>query len=253
MLAAEVVGDAHALDRGRPAGTLVVHALSWLHDVPFPQDAADWRRTWAEAGVACDDLSCDVLVLNLPGFAMEPLRLTLRQVMSWRPPEGDRRVVLACENPAVVAAVSDRFGAVAPPVVCVDGMPSTAALLVLEHLSRAGHSIRYHGDFDWRGLAIAGVIARKLPMVAPWRYRAVDYQRAIEAGLGTLELTGRPSVSPWDEDLAPAMAAAGACGVRGAGAGRPARGARTRGMTKSENSPGAIGSRPGNEVRYGCA
>ena len=46
-------------------------------------------------------------------------------------------------------------------------------------------------------------------MIKPWRYGAVDYERAIGAGLGTLELSGRPSVSPWDEDLAPAMAAAG--------------------------------------------
>ena len=129
--------------------------------------------------------------------------------MSWRPPAGDHGVVLACENPAVVAAMTDRFGEAAPPIVCVDGMPSTAALLVLEQLSRDGHEIRYHGDFDWHGLTIAGVIARKLPMIKPWRYGAVDYERAIEAGLGTLELSGRPSVSPWDEDLAPAMAAAG--------------------------------------------
>ncbi len=78
VLAADVVGDTHGLDRGRPAGTLVVHALGWLRSEAFPHDAADWRRAWAEAGVACDDLSCDVLVLNLPGFPKEPLRLTLR-------------------------------------------------------------------------------------------------------------------------------------------------------------------------------
>jgi len=129
--------------------------------------------------------------------------------MSWRPPADDLDVVLACENPAVVAGVADRFGAAAPPVVCVDGMPSTAALLVLEQLSRDGHEIRYHGDFDWHGLTIAGVIARKLPMIKAWRYGAEDYERAIEAGLGALELSGRPSVSPWDDELAPAMAAAG--------------------------------------------
>lgn len=209
VLAAEVVGDAHALDRGRPAGTLVVHALTWMRGVSFPQDAADWRRAWAEAGVACDDLSCDVLVLNLPGFAREPLRLTLRQVTSWRPPAGGHDAVLACENPAVVAAVTDRYGAAAPPVVCVDGVPSTAALLVIDKLSAQGRPVRYHGDFDWRGLMIAGVIARKLTLVEPWRYRSVDYERAIAAGLGTLELAGRPSVSPWDDALAPAMAAVG--------------------------------------------
>lgn len=205
VLAADVVRDSHALDRGRPAGTLVVHALSWLRSEPFPQDAADWRRAWADAGVACDDLSCDVLVLNLPGFAKEPLRLTLRQVMSWQPPAMPRGVAFACENPAVVAAASDRLGEDSPPLVCVDGMPSTAALMVLERLSEDEHTIRYHGDFDWRGLTIATVIARKLPGATPWRYGASDYERAIAAGLGTVDLTGRPSPSPWDDDLLRAM------------------------------------------------
>lgn len=209
VLAAEVVRDSHGLDRGRPAGTLVVHALSWLCNEPFPQDAADWRRVWADAGVACDDLSCDVLVLNLPGFATEPLRLTLRQVMSWQPPALPRGVVFSCENPAVVAAASDRLSDASPPLVCVDGMPSTAALMVLARLAEDGHRIRYHGDFDWRGLAIAAVIARKLPPATPWRYGASDYQRALGAGLGTVELAGRSSPSPWDEALAPAMESAG--------------------------------------------
>ncbi len=201
VLAADVVRDSHGLDRGRPAGTLVVHALTWLSSEPFPQDAADWRRAWADAGVACDDLSCDVLVLNLPGFATEPLRLTLRQVTSWQPPAVARGFAFACENPAVVAAASDRLGEASPPIVCVDGMPSTAALIVLDRLSKDRHLIRYHGDFDWRGLAIATVIARKIPGAMPWRYGTGDYERAVAAGLGTIELSGRPSPSPWDDDL----------------------------------------------------
>lgn len=209
VLAAEVVGDSHGLDRGRGAGTLVVHALSWLRSEPFPPDAADWRRVWADAGVACDDLSCDVLVLNLPGFSTEPLRLTLRQVMSWQPPTMPSNAVFACENPAVVAAAADRMGEASPVLVCVDGMPSTAALVVLGRLSADGNTIRYHGDFDWRGLTIATVIARKLPVATPWRYDAKDYERAIAAGLGTVELAGRPSPSPWDDELAPAMEAVG--------------------------------------------
>ena len=207
VLAAEVTGDSHGLDRGQPAGTLTVHALSWLAGHSFPQDAADWRRTWSEAGVACDDLSCDVLVLNLPGWPAEPLRLTLRQAMAWRPPRVPASDVFACENPAVVAAAVD--GPAARPLVCVDGMPSTAALVVLDRLASDGHRIRYHGDFDWRGLGIATVVARKLPTAVPWRYGAVDYQRALADGLGTVELTGRSSPSPWDEELAPTMDAAG--------------------------------------------
>lgn len=209
VLAATVTGDAHALDRGRPAGTLTVHALAWLAEHTFPQDAADWRRTWAEAGVACDDLSCDVLVLNLPGWSAEPLRLTLRQAGAWRASHNRGHEVFVCENPAVVAAAADEFGDRSPTLVCLDGMPSTAALMILDGLVTAGSAVRYHGDFDWRGVAIAGVLARKVPTGGPWRFGAADYRRAVQREVGAIPLSGRPTASPWDPDLAPAMAEAG--------------------------------------------
>lgn len=208
ILAARLTGDAHGLDRGRSSGTLAVHALCWLAERPFPQDAADWRRAWAEAGVACDDLSCDVLVLNLDGWAPEPLRLTLRQASAWRGPQRNNGVVFACENPAVVAAASDRLGDRSPTMVCTDGMPSTASLVVLDNLAKAGWAVVRHGDFDWRGLGIAAVLARKIPSVRPWRFATADYERAVQRGVGTVALSGRPSLSPWDPKLAAAMEAA---------------------------------------------
>lgn len=207
VLAAKVTGDAHGLDRGRPAGTLVVNALAFLDEREHPKDAADWRRTWSDAGVACDDLSCDVLVLNLPGWPKEPLRLTLRQITRWQPQGGDP--VFVCENPAVLAAAADELGERSPTIVCLDGMPSTAALLALEGLAAGGSDIRYHGDFDWRGLTIATVLMRKLPRVRAWRFRAGDYEEAIVNGLGTVPLTGRPSTSSWDPTLAEVMSTAG--------------------------------------------
>ncbi len=209
VLAAELTGDAHGLDRGRPTGTLVVHALSWLSAQPFPRDAADWRRTWSEAGVACDDLSCDVLVLNLTGWSAEPLRLTLRQASSWRPRAAIGNTVYVSENPAVVAAAADQLDDRSPTMVCLDGMPSTAALVVLDGLVTAGSGVRYHGDFDWRGLAIASVLARKITVAAPWRFGVADYRRAVERDLGAIALSGRAFASPWDDGLRPSMEDAG--------------------------------------------
>ena len=117
VLAADVMGDAHALDRGKPVGTLAVHALSWLAGRPYPQDAADWRRTWSDAGVACDDLSCDVLVLNLPGSARRtvaphpsagvdlacPCRGVPRRVRQREPGRGRR----CCRSPRGPLAAGD--------------------------------------------------------------------------------------------------------------------------------------------------
>jgi uncharacterized protein (TIGR02679 family) len=205
VLAAKLTGDAHGLDRGKPGGTLAVHALTWLAQQPFPRDAADWRRAWAEAGVACDDLSCDVLVLNLPGWGRGPLRLTLRQVSSWPARAAPHGMVYVTENPAVVAAAQDRLGERAPTMVCLDGMPSTAALITLGGLAATGCTVRYHGDFDWRGLSISDVLARKVRPAQPWRFSAADYIGAVQRGFGSIALSGAPHASPWDPQLAPAM------------------------------------------------
>jgi len=189
-----------------------VHALAWLSDQPFPADAAGWRRVWSEAGIACDDLSCDVLVLNLPGWPPEPLRLTLGQASAWRAPSRSGQYdppVIVCENPAVLAAAADHIGERSPGMVRLDGMPPTAARVVLEALSGTGRTVAYHGDFDWGGLTIAAVLARKVLVARPWRFTAADYRAAVGAGLGSVPLTGRTSESPWDEELAPAMAEAG--------------------------------------------
>ncbi|MGO9335361.1 MAG: TIGR02679 family protein [Acidimicrobiales bacterium] len=219
VLAADATGDAHALDRGTPVGGLVVHALSTLSGSPVPEDAASWRGAWSDVGITCDDLSCDVLVLNLPDWPSGPWRLTLRQASSWArrgplPCATDESgagglPVFVCENPAVLAAVSDSVGERAAPVVCLDGMPSTAALVVLTALSGAGRTLCYHGDFDWHGLRIAGVLVHKLPGVVPWRYSAEDYRLAIAEGLGNTPLTGRTAASPWDAALGGEMAAVG--------------------------------------------
>ena len=68
-LAAECCGDAHALDDGRPAGTLALSAVRALAGLPFAADvSADARRTaWAFVGVHLDDLSSLVLCLGLLG------------------------------------------------------------------------------------------------------------------------------------------------------------------------------------------
>lgn len=206
VLAARITGNAHALDRGHPAGSLAVHFITWTNAMPYPEDAAEWRRAWAEAGVACDDLSCDVLVFRAPGWAVEPLRLTLRQVTKWVPGPG-KGPVFVCENPAVVSAAADLPDSA--PIVCVEGIPSTAAVVALEKLAASGRSIHYHGDFDWRGISIAAVIFRRVAGSQPWRFKQSDYQSALEAGLGTTALRGKVHATPWDQDLSKSMAAAG--------------------------------------------
>ena len=221
-LAAECCGDAHALDEGRPVGTLVLSAVRALVGLPFAAEgAADSRRaSWAAVGVYLDELSSLVLCLGLPGDthtalgrmlascreAGQPAVLTLRQLRCHSEPLSAARVRI-CENPVVVAAAADELGAGCQPVVCVGGQPSVAGWRLLELLAAGGADFGYHGDFDWGGVRIASAVYRRVNW-RPWWYDHQAYEAAVFAAhpLTPLAgLVGEPTATPWDPELAAAM------------------------------------------------
>ncbi len=223
VLAAESTGDAHGLDRGRPIGTLVLQALGARSETRPPVTAGQWRAAWQAAGVVCDDLSCHVLVMNLRpkgtsdlvgGMVLdhasfgEPVRLTLRQVSSGELEPETPTPIFCCENPAIVAAAADRLAEDSATLICLEGIPSTAGLVLLERLSAVGCPLHYHGDFDWPGLSIFTTLRRRFE-VSPWRFGASDYGAALAEGRGSIALAGRPVESSWDPPLATAMSHAG--------------------------------------------
>jgi len=221
-LAAECCSDAHALDDGRPVGTLALSAARALAGLPFPAEGgADSRRAaWAAVGVHLDELSSLVLCLGLPGDSRTPLgrtlascreagqptMLTLRQLRCHDESLGTG-LVRICENPVVVAAAADELGARCEPMVCVGGQPSAAAWRLLQLLAAGGSEFSYHGDFDWGGVRIARTISQRVHW-RPWRYDHRAYEAAVSAAnpltpLATL--AGEPAATPWDAQLASAM------------------------------------------------
>jgi uncharacterized protein (TIGR02679 family) len=109
-------------------------------------------------------------------------------------------VVHACENPQVLQQLA--AAGVDRPLICTSGNPSVAGSLLLDRLT-----VRYHGDFDWPGIAIARrIIARG---ATPWLLGHEDYLEGL-ARLPAdhrLALTGRPEATPWDERLQSVMIA----------------------------------------------
>ncbi len=215
--AARVLGSAHALDDGTPLATLTLSGARALTGFPDGQ-GAEWRReAWASAGLLRDDLSSTVLTLNLRGTPSldrmaeegEPFVLTLRQ-LTRRPPVNTPPMVWMCENPTVIAAAADALGPACPPLVCLQGQPSVAALTLLRGLHEHGAALHFHGDFDWGGLRIAGVLHRHVPW-RPWRYKAADYRAAVtrNASPPLSPLVGTPTETPWEPALAAAVAELG--------------------------------------------
>jgi uncharacterized protein (TIGR02679 family) len=80
---------------------------------------------------------------------------------------------------------------------------------LLERLIEAGNPVRYHGDFDWPGVSIAGRVMEQ--GATAWRMSADDYTAAAAAldADHAIALTGQPVPTPWNPSLAPAMSAHG--------------------------------------------
>ena len=224
QLAAQTLGNAHALDAGQPAASVVLaawrlaeaSAVSGAEANDDDAPAADERSrdVWARAGILVNELARPVLLLNLPLLAGsrapwtagEPAYLSLRQLLRTPPAWAVAgQAVFVCENPNLLAIAADRLGALCAPLVCTDGMPAAAQRCLLTQLADAGARLRYHGDFDWPGIQIANHVVRTWP-AQPWRLAAGDYEAAAQAAphaQRNLPDTGVAAV--WDAQLAPAM------------------------------------------------
>ncbi|PZS26491.1 MAG: TIGR02679 family protein [Pseudonocardiales bacterium] len=209
-LAAAVTGDAHALDDGRPLAALVLRGLV---DV-IPASTGERREVWERAGVLADTVSTSVLTLGLHPAGDGARQRALRSAADLGDPvhitpwllrrlDGPlaARPVLVVENPAVLEAFAVRHGG-RHPIVCTAGWPS---LVAVDLLGRLGVPLSYHGDFDWRGVEICQWLRQRVGAV-PWLMTERDYRAAPGGG----PLNGRPAPTPWEPDLAGAMAE---CGV----------------------------------------
>ncbi len=219
-LAADVTGDTKALNHGTVLSTLVLRALAVKTGAGRPGTAGERRDLWETHGVVVDDLASRVLVLNIPAGGRGlgewlsgaarlgvPFYVTLHQLMTL-PPAIRGAQVRICENPAVLRRAAGELGAASAPLLCAEGQPSAAFHQLAGIVLAGGGELRYHGDFDWPGLAIASSVMRRYGAL-PWRMGAADYLAGLRVGAGHVRLTGTPQPSPWDPELGQVMVTAG--------------------------------------------
>ena len=209
-LAANVLGSAHALDRGTEVEVAVTRALEYRSG-----ESTGARAAWEAAGVQLDLVSAPVLTWALPVTSRSPLSglvseatslgspLHLSQLLLRKAPvvvESGVRV-LVTENPRVVEAASaaeHRGG-----VVSLNGNPAGAARLLVDQLLGCGAELLYHGDFDAAGLMICARMHRL--GLTPWNMDSESYLRAVrdaDAAGATLPVDPyRSPPTPWDPTL----------------------------------------------------
>jgi uncharacterized protein (TIGR02679 family) len=224
-LAAGVTGDTKALNPGPGRATGVRRALA-LRAAGAGRAAGraatteQRRELWDACGVIVDDLASRVLVLNLPAAGTGlgewlssaaalgvPFYATLQQLVVL-PVAVRGPLVRVCENPAVLRRAAADLGASSAPLLCTEGQPSTAFHRLASAVTRGGGELRYHGDFDWPGVAIAASVMSRHG-ARPWRMSAADYAAGARAEGDYVPLSGTPQPTPWDPALAAAMTAAG--------------------------------------------
>lgn len=209
-VAAQLFGDAHALDTSARLTTLVTRALT-TRDGP-----GDERTAWERAGLPLDLVSAPVLTWALPvrgadgvAHAMRtmtaaglPMQLSVLALRASPLTVAPSTPVLVVENPRLVEAAAERRLAAA--VLCTNGNPTTAPSLAIAQLRSCGARLRYHGDFDAPGLAMAG--RARDAGCQPFRMFAEDYLDALaEASAAGVELphdSATKPTTPWDPTLA---------------------------------------------------
>lgn len=213
-LGARLVGDAHALDSDRLLHQVVQRGLSAAAGVPVPTGAREKERLWSTYAVEPDLLSRTCLVWRLRGdegtavgqrlaaAAGDPIHLTewdLRR-LGRLAPAPDRKV-LVCENPRILEALAEHQPS-GWAGVCTSGEPNLVVDKVLALLTEAGADLRYHGDFDWPGIAIANRIVTRFS-ARPLCMGADDYLRGVLPE--GPDLAGAPVEPIWSSELGAAM------------------------------------------------
>jgi uncharacterized protein (TIGR02679 family) len=220
-LAAATTGDTKALNHGTTLATLVLRALALRASISRPSTTEQRRELWDSCGVIVDDLASRVLVLNLAagGDGLGewltdastrgvPFYVTLQQLIAMPVAPQSEMTVHVCENPAVLRRAAADLGPRSRPLICTEGQPSTAFHRLAAAITNASGTLRYHGDFDWPGVAIANSVIKR-HSASPWHMTAADYQEATREDTDHVKLSGAPQPTPWDPALADAMAAAG--------------------------------------------
>ncbi len=194
VLAANLAGDAHALDPDRPAGQLLEAAYLTLDLAPPPRDG----------------VSSSVLVANLCGESWLKATSGRALWLPWR--EVDRldkvsalnNTLWIVENPAPFEALLDALGTEAT-LLCTSGQPSAAGMALLSKCT-VGTEVWVSCDLDLGGLRIAarlvGALGRR---VRPWRMDAPDLDMALARSGGVpvgAEVAGQAALFP---DLVAAM------------------------------------------------
>ena len=196
VLAANIWGNPHALDRQTIAGTLLSCGLCRRLNCDFPQNAQAWKSLYEKNGILVDVLSSMVITYGIhlktkdglhPAYEgylerKEPCVITLANLTDIEGAYGESDTIFIVENEMVFSELVERCGEYSISLLCTSGQPRTAAYQLMELLAKENCTFFYAGDLDPEGLDIAERIWRNFPTrVKIWRMGEEDYKKSMSA------------------------------------------------------------------------
>lgn len=189
--ASAVSGDPHYYDEGKEYTGILYQSINSMlclgKNVSAGMNAEEKHQLLFEAGLIRDNMSNDVLVYGIKAWAkegehmgisgffdqQEPLSLTLSTIIRLQSAECIERCIYVVENPTVFAKLTESGY---KSVLCVNGQPNLAVLLLLDIITKNENVIYYNGDFDPEGLLIAQRLKNRYKeKMFLWHYKEEDY------------------------------------------------------------------------------
>lgn len=225
VLAAQISGNPHFLDRGTTGGLLFTQALCYRLDKAFPSDAGGYAALYAENGIQLDEISSTVAAFGVhlekenglrhsayEGFISEnePYVIMQANLEHVRRAYGDGNCVFVVENEMVFSYLCGQARLHAPltALVCTSGQPRKAGRQLLDLLVKSGMTLYYAGDLDPDGLRIADRLAETYgDRLQLWHMTEEDYRKAIsceeisQRGMAKMEKLKHPQLRKTAESI----------------------------------------------------
>ncbi len=207
FFANRISGNPHEFDWDRPAGNLLLQALSFLDGESLKTNSVDAKaELFYKNNLLRDDILNFATVLGMRAFSKEneiiywraaaeinaPLNLPLKEIVRAKriipyalDTKSDKTVspyfsVYIVENSGVFSTISDmmQYENIECPLLCLHGQLKMASWALLDKLRDSGAGFYYSGDFDPEGLIIAQKILYRYPDRAKlWHFTAEQYKK----------------------------------------------------------------------------
>ena len=215
VFAADISDNPHYFDRGSVGGTLLVHGISCLEGVSFPENAHGWRELLQSVWIVPDTISSMVHAYGLrlktkngwhPAYEafcgqMEPYVITMENMAGVTGVQASGKAVYVVENEMFFSYLVHHLENPNCTLLCTSGQLRSVAQLIIPMILKNGTQIYYSGDIDPDGIRIAERLWEKFgDGIQIWRMSPEDYEKSCsgekihDTGISKLEHICQPQL-----------------------------------------------------------